>query len=211
MNQREQLEELMRRTRRYWYEDGLWEMATGVFFLVVALFLALQAVIPEGSWLWLVLGLGGPVLFIGARPVARRLVERVKARTTYPRTGYVRYSRRAKGLTRRAVWAMVLIVLLVVLIGIGQGWWEIELPLFFGISGTIVLALVGRSLGLQRFFVLAAWSAVAGVVTTLLPLPALVGGALFWLALGLGLLTSGLYTLCRYLSSAPEPSEKLET
>jgi len=212
MNDRERIEAMIQRTRRYWYEDGLWELATGLFFLVIALFLAWQVVTPQGSWLWLVFGLGGPVLLIGSSLVARRLVERVKAHTTYPRTGYVRYGREAQRamLIPRTVWGTVAGALLVLLIGIVLGWWEIALPLFFGIYGLVVLALVGRSLGLRRFYALAVWSAVAGVVTTLLPISALAGGALFWLALGLGVLASGLYTLRRYLASAPEPSEERE-
>ena len=69
--------------------------------------------------------------------------------------------------------------------------WEIRLPLFFGAVSLIVLALTGRSLGLHRFYLLAVWSAVVGVGAALSPVSNLMGGALFWLALGLGFLTKG--------------------
>ena len=211
MNEREAITALMQRTRRYWYEDGLWELATGVFFLALALFLAWQAVTPQDSRLWLVFGLGGPVVFIGIPLVAYRLVGRMKARLTYPRTGYVRY-RAEQGKRTRLLQALGMGALmgLVVSFSLLRGW-EIRLPLFFGAVSLIVLALTGRSLGLHRFYLLAVWSAVVGIGAALLPVSNLMGGALFWLALSLGFLISGLCTLRRYLSSAPELGEESET
>jgi len=211
MHERAHLAALMQRTRRYWYDDGLWELATGIFFLALALFLALEAVTPRGSRLWLLFGLGGPVIFIGLPLAIYRLVNRVKARITYPRTGYVRYraqhGRRAR-ILRAAGLGAALGVLLSTSLQMG---WEIQLPLLFGAVGAMAFALVGYSLGLRRFYVLAGWSALAGVVIARLPLSNLASGALFWLALGLGVSVSGLYTLRRYLSSAPKPREEAET
>lgn len=199
---------LMQRTRRYWYEDGLWELATGGFFLVIALVLILQAVLPPNSWAQRIVVLGGSALVISGSIIGRRLVEQVKTRITYRRTGYVAYGREAQRgmLDSRAVWTLVAVALAVVLVGIRLGWWERALPLFFGVYGLVVLALVGYSLGLRRFYVLAVWSALAGIVIMLLPVSVLPGSALFWVAMGLGLMTSGATALRRYLSAAPEPS-----
>lgn len=214
MNDRNALEVMVRRTRGYWYEDGLWEMAAGGSFVILSLFLAMQAVAPSGSELRPVFALGGAIFIVGSSVIARWFVERVKARLTYPRTGYVRYGREAQRamLNPRIVRGIVGGALGAFFAGISLRWWETALPLFFGLYSGLLLTTMGYSMGLGRFRVLAAWSVAAGLVITAFSLPAVVGTAIFWAAQGLGLLASGLSTQRRYLESAPalHESERYE-
>lgn len=206
MNATPNIDQLMQRTRRYWYEDGLWEIALGCFFVVLGLFLWTQSLTPPGSPLWIVWGLGGPILIIGGGLVAIWIVKQIKSRFTYPRTGYVTYEHRAKGFSGWIRIAGVVIVgaLVAVLIVIAPGRWH-NYSLLFGLAGLVVFGVVGYTHGLRRFSVLALWSLILGVV--LLPLSAEQGGALFYIGLGLGTIVAGGITWHRYNQVAPPPQE----
>lgn len=173
--------------------------------MILSFLLAMQAVTPPGSLLKPVFALSGAIFTVGSAAVARRLVERVKARVTYPRTGYVQYGREAQRamLGPGVVQAIVGGALGAVFAGFLLRWWETALPLFFGFYSGLLLTLMSHSLGLGRFRVLAAWSVAAGLAITSFSLPTLVGAAIFWAAQGLGLLASGFSAQRRYLESAP--------
>lgn len=79
---------LPQRVRRYWVEDGLVEAMLGAGFLVLALVLALGQRCP--SWLE---GLLQAAAIVALVLGVRWSVTRLKWRVTYPRTGYVAYSR----------------------------------------------------------------------------------------------------------------------
>jgi hypothetical protein len=55
----------MRRTRQYWYEDGLTELAAGGLFLLIGLTLWAQGAVPEASAAYATLGVAFPVVIIG--------------------------------------------------------------------------------------------------------------------------------------------------
>jgi len=201
MNERQEIEELMQRTRAYWFADGLSEIAMGVFFSLLALLFFWEARTPLGSWLWLVFGLAGPLLIGGIPWAARRLVERVKARYIWPRTGYVSYRYRRSPLWRRKWLWMALIALVVGLTIPVVNTWPRLLPLIFALSATAMFSYMGYYLSLRRFYLLAAWGLLVGGGVVLTSVPRFLGGAIFWLAMGMGCLASGLYTLCQYRRS----------
>jgi len=201
MNERQEIEELMQRTRAHWFADGLSEIALGVFFSLLALLFFWEARTPPGSWLWLVFGLGGTLLIGGIPWAARRLVERVKARYVWPRTGYVSYQYRRSSLWGRK-WLFIARIALVVGLTIpAVNTWPRLLPLIFALSAAVWFSYVGYYVGLRRFYLLAAWGLSVGVGVVLTSVPRFLGGAIFWLAMGVGCLASGLYALCRYRRS----------
>jgi hypothetical protein len=95
---RNDIDRAEQRARQYWYDDGLTEIATGCVFVAVgALFLA-EAVglVASGfSSLGLIV-----VVFAGVL-LGRWLVRVAKERITYPRTGFVQYRLRARGMGAR--------------------------------------------------------------------------------------------------------------
>ena len=76
------------RASRYWFADGLSTLVTGAAMLLIGLFLGSHNHQPKPVYVVLELGVIGLylVLMIGQRPI----VDWLKERITYPRTGYVR-------------------------------------------------------------------------------------------------------------------------
>ncbi len=190
---------IRKRTWRYWYEDGLSEIALGVLYLAVGgLFLA-DALLPKGPGHVFLSTLGLPAVLIGGAWLGRRAVQAAKERLTYPRTGYVRYPR--PGGRRRLLSGTVaglisaLAVLLLRAAPSARAW----LP---GVLGLVIAAsylYVGQRFGLGRFLALAAFSAVAGVGASLAGLSMLEGSAAYFALAGTALVAGGAVTLRRYL------------
>jgi len=191
-------QEPVRRTRRYWYEDGLVELAAGGLFLAIGIVLGAQGAVPEGSPAYAILGMAFPLVIVGGMLLGRRLIPAAKARLTYPRTGYVTYplpSRRRRLFTTG----------LAVVVAAGLGAAALTLPqapggllvLLQGLLLGVLLTILGQ--GLPRFFLLGGWSAILGVGLSLLTTSEeTASGALYGLT-GLALVVSGGLVLASYL------------
>ena len=83
--------QIRQRVNRYWYSDGIGEMMGGVMFFLLAVYFSLQQYLGDESFIGGLLQAGLVLLLIGGVFVGRRVVNTVKARITYPRTGYVEY------------------------------------------------------------------------------------------------------------------------
>jgi hypothetical protein len=195
--------------RSYWYEDGIAEMATGGVFALLGVYFGLQGFFGEGSPITTVLQLGMALLILLGACFVRRIVASLKARLTYPRTGYVEYrvATGNAGLRRLATAATGLLVaaLLVFLYRTVQGL-DIVVLATGVLVAFILLALRIQARGMRRFYLLGALSLVLGILLSLAGLPEAYGLALFYAAFGLVLLGSGGWALRRYLQHNPLPS-----
>ncbi len=205
------IDKVVQRTYRYWYEDGLWEIATGCMIVVCGLLLLVVDSVPPGSPLASVLAVGFTILVLTFGWLAvGRTVKALKTRVTYPRTGYVSYHRpegnrrrwlivAAGGAAGGALFGALSIVYAsaLVVISIVEG-------LIIGAS----LLYLGYRLGLARFYVMAFLSALIGVVTALSGLDGLIVLAAYFGVMGLVLTASGLFTLRAYLSQTQPPVEE---
>ncbi len=199
------IDRLAQKTRAYSYADGLWEIAMGVFFLLIALLMSWQAQTPPKSELSLFFGLGTPILLVFGSVALGRLIKSVKARYVWPRSGYAEFSSHG---TRPAVRAA--------LIGFVAGgmfavvYATAKVPqvaiAFTGLFSAAVFGYVGYHMGLRRFYLLAACSLIAATVILVAGLPILSGLAAFWLATGGAFLISGAYNFVRYLRTTSTQS-----
>jgi uncharacterized membrane protein YhaH (DUF805 family) len=93
---KDELQNYMRRPKRYENIDGTGEMSMGVMMLSFALVGCLSAVLPEGA-LWRKNGLATfefiPVVMIPIWAFQHWGVKAIKKHFTWPRTGYVAYRR----------------------------------------------------------------------------------------------------------------------
>jgi len=201
------LETAQKRTRRYWYEDGLSEMAAGAVILLMALINLAIALLAPAGWKGWLSAVGLPVMVIGGGVLARLLVARLKERLTYPRTGYIRYPRPKP--TRRFLSAGIAIgVALIVTImsaWLSAAQTERLIPALTGLLTAILILSIGASIGLVRFYLLAVWQFGFGLLGSRLNLPAPYDLVLFFGALGIGLFISGGITLLGYLRNNPLP------
>lgn len=210
---KEDIDPIIRRTRRYWYVDGLAEIAVGLIFVLLNLFFLANAwLVPAWSRdvsLSPILTTTG-LLAITALVVwlFRQGLQAAKARLTYPRTGYVASPRHWKGTfwQRYGIMAWLGVVCLALLVLTFQSQtppsWA---PLLTGSAAGLTLLFLGYRFQLARFALLAcALVAIGAIVTYLNPgeplaeiLSSTAGGVCF--------LISGGITLIHYLRNT-QPS-----
>lgn len=195
-------DEVIRRTWRYWYEDGIAETFGGlaVFAAMGVSLWAHGITVPDG-WTF-----GLAVFFVaallGLNYLLRWGIRSYKEHVTYPRTGYVSYLR-STVLRSPARWAAIGFLLLAGLAG-GLGGEE-NLAWILLIAGVALWEEhLAATLDLARFHVLAAYTLLAGALVRVVPqlaawaVPAFVG------LVGLGYFVSGVSALVAYLRRHPE-------
>jgi hypothetical protein len=150
------------------------------------------------------------LVLVGGAYGVRWLVNALKSRLTYPRTGYVEYRINEKDAKRRrwvvAAVAMIIASASIVLVDYIRG--LDSMVLITGVLvGVIFIALRGRSSGLQRFYVLGGLAILMGTGLAYSGLPQIYTLTLFYGLLGIAVIISGGLVLRRYLAENPPQSE----
>ncbi len=196
---------LMKRTLSSWYEDGLADLAMGGYFMLLGVALLAQALTPEGSALQLLWGTGIPLVLLLGGVTTGWIIQRLKSRLTYPRTGYINFERRDGALRVWRIISTMLIAAVVAAATVILSGRLSNLSLIFGLAFFGVFAYLWQRLGLRRYLAVAVWCLAAGVALMLLPLTMEQGGAAFWVLAGLGLGTAGFVAWRRFDRTAPQP------
>lgn len=161
------IDRIQQRVRRYWADDGLAEMAAGGLCIFIGLLSFAEASAPPGSSLARILAIGLPVLTIAGILLVGRVIGEVKARLTYPRTGYVAY--RGTPAARRVLAGLASGMIGAAMVNLLRSWqvspdWT---PGLTGVSISLFLLYLGHTLGLMRFHILAMLSALTGAAVSL--------------------------------------------
>jgi len=197
------LKELIDRPFRYFYDDGLVELAVGTLFLAAGLAISAWAATPSGS-MWRVVG----ALLLVAIPMLgsvlfKRLVQRVKDRWVHPRTGYVDYD---EAQPSRARWVVIGGALALAIAGFLLPDQLNNMALMEGALLGLVLVTLAYRARLARFYLLAAIAALIGLAAALWLGSDLWGSAATFGATGAVMILSGGCALRRYFIAHPEPS-----
>ena len=209
--------EVERRVRRYWYTDGIGELVGGVMLMLLGVYFVLQKSLEEflggNSLVGTILQMGFfLLLFIGGGWINRWLVNFLKARLTYQRTGYVEYQtdreRSSKG-----KWILLMalsagIAAFMVLLGRLFQAFDALVAMTGLLGAWVFIILRTRSSGLARFYVLAGVSIVLGLALSVTGLPISYNTGLFYGLMGICVSISGGWTLRRYLQHNPTPVEE---
>ena len=91
MGMENKIDNHVKRTYQYFYDDGLVEMAVGLLFTFTGLVLLAWQIYNESSWATIFLVAGSIIVVIGGAFLINWAVRELKQRFTYPRTGYVVY------------------------------------------------------------------------------------------------------------------------
>jgi hypothetical protein len=204
------IQNLERRVRAYWYEDGIAEMATGGVFVLLGLYFGLQGYLGEGSTLGGILQASLILLFIAGAYVTRRVINSLKARLTYPRTGYVAYHVDARATRLRGIAAGVLgMIAAALLIGLYGSVHSLDaVVLATGVLIALIWAILcARAARVNRFYALAALSLALGAVLSLSGWPQGYALGCFYGSLGIATMVSGGLALRQYLDRNPIPAE----
>lgn len=204
------LSDVQQRVNRYWYTDGLAEILGGGMFLLLAVYFALQDFLGPDSMLSGILQASLALLLIGGAFVSRRVINSLKTRLTYPRTGYVEYRVSKKDTGRKRILVFILAftisALTIAFVGIFKSFHSIVAVTGF-IVGMILVLLRGKASGLYRFYILGAISLLLGLAISASGLTEGYALGLYYCLMGVCFLISGGLTLTHYLHENPLPAE----
>jgi hypothetical protein len=208
------IEHTMRRTRRYWYVDGLWEIGYGCLFTIMGLMLYLQAFIPAESNFADYLEYGFPVLIIALVVLINWGIRKIKQHLTYPRTGMVTYRRETMSVRDWLIAALIAagsILAGSILYALFQVWepaLEI-IPVLLGFLGAVITLFLAFANSLKRFYLLAGYSILIGFVLAWIGITGMRLMGIYFIFFGIGLVFGGAFTLWNYLSETSPPQEVL--
>jgi hypothetical protein len=204
MNTAPDVDSLMKRTIGSWYEDGLADLTIGGYLLALGAVLLGQTLTPPDSPLQLLWTVVVPLVILLGGLAAGWIVQRLKFRLTYPRTGYVSFERRHSGFSRRA--RIIAVILLSAAISAGTVVTSgrlANLSLIFGLVSCGTFAYLWHRLGLRRYLVLAVWCLLVGAALVPPPLTMEQGGAAFFGLAGFALAVAGFIAWRHFDRTAP--------
>lgn len=204
------LSDVERRVRRYWFTDGLGELIGGGMFILMGIYFGLQEYLGQNSMLGGILQVSLVLVLVGGMYVSRRLINALKARVTYPRTGYVEYQVDDRNLRSRRIWVAVLALAISALTMVFVNLFQFfdAIVAVTGVAvGLILITLRAKASGMARFYVLGAISIVLGLALSISKLPDGYSLGYFYGLMGLSFLLSGGLTLQRYLAENPLPGD----
>jgi hypothetical protein len=153
---------------------------------------------------------GFAVIFIGGVLIGRRLINLLKTRFTYPRTGYVEYPTTEKNAIWRRIFTAA-IAMTVAMFSIVITRRIDAIDSMVAVTGVLVAVILlvkqGWSSGVPRFYILSAASLILGIVLSVSGLPSGYNLGVFYGLIGIAFTISGGLTLRRYLHEHPKPAE----
>jgi hypothetical protein len=201
------IREIEKRTQRYWFEDGIWDLGFGFILLIMGLFFLFTANLPEENPISKWAGLFQIVLIVGSFFALSKVVRLLKERITYPRTGFVVYRR--KNRSRRALTSG-----LVGMVFAGSMAYLTTLPIvkdrITAVNG-ILLGLtclyLGYRFGVIRYYLIGGLTILIGYLISLQSVEYVSGVGWFFSSFGVIWLVSGAAALIHYLRST-QPADK---
>ena len=203
----EQIEQIQKQTFRYYYEDGLAELAVGVLFTVIGLNLWLVSAAPQGTPLALAAWIALPILTVGGIFWVQGFVKNQKENKVFPRTGYIAYDTQPNPYK----WLILGVPLLVAVLAIiySDSWLNRE-SVMGGILLCLILGSIGVRVNLHRLIGIGIFGLALGITLAYLRLSEHAGLAITYTAAGLALLLSGGLAWRSYLSQNPFPADEQE-
>jgi MFS family permease len=199
------IEKIEKRTVQSFYDDGLPEISLGLIFLLLGGYFFAQAAAPEGSTLGSALTVLFFLVIVSAGFLVSRILRFLKRRITYPRTGYVAFKKKEPSSKRRAATMAVGGIIgaaIAALYGISPSF-KTLFPAVNGLLLAVAVLLFAGKVGLVRFYILSAASAVIGFAVTASGIGDIKGISLYYGLFGAALILSGLVALVAYLRKSP--------
>ncbi|OGD21413.1 MAG: hypothetical protein A2W03_15230 [Candidatus Aminicenantes bacterium RBG_16_63_16] len=197
----DEIKDIEKRTRQYFYEDGFIEIAVGILFLMLGGYFFATVALPATSRIKSWLDASFVLVILAGLFLVGRLVRFLKFRITYPRTGYVAYKKKEATPRRRAAAAVsggVIGAAFSVLLAVSpsvRAW----LPALNGLLIAFACHLFARRADVMRFHILAVVSAVIGLAVALAGIGDIKGISLYYGVFGAAMIVSGIVAFSLYL------------
>jgi len=199
------IQNLQKQTFRYYYQDGLVELALGVLFLVIGLDTLAITLLPTRTPLSIAAWVLLPILTVGGIYGVQRFVRNLKERFVHPRTGYIEYSPKPQPYLRWLVSGGALALILAAIL-LPFDWLQ-KGSVAGGTILFVILTVIGYRVSLKRMIFLGVLSLVLGAGFALTPLSDNASMAAIFAALGLILCLTGGLVFKNYLIDNPAPEE----
>ncbi len=197
------IDQVTRRTRQYWFADGFVELSVGTIFLLLGLYFYLQSVLPAGSLILFILQAGFVALLIGAISLGRYILGKLKSSLTFPRTGFVSYKQASNKKRVFSAGLGIVIASLNVVLFITSPRSLYLIPAVTGLIIGIVWMILAYRIGLFRFYLQSMLFMLVGAGLSLMKLDLYQSLAIYYGIVGIILLISGGVILARYLQMYP--------
>ena len=198
------IQDIQKQTFRYYYQDGLVELAVGILFLVIGLDTYVISSLPPGTPAAIIAWIALPILTVGGIYGVGRFVKNLKERHVHPRTGYIEYI--PKRNPYRWVITGIALALIIAVIILPYDWVQ-KGSVAGGTLLCIILASIGIQVDLKRLMIVGGLSLAIGVALALTPLPDTTSLAATFAAAGLILSLTGGAAFRRYLAKNPFSEE----
>jgi len=194
--------QIQKQTFRYYYEDGLVEMAVGLLFAIIGLDVLLISSAPQGTPIsigaWILL----PILTVAGIYGVQRFVKNLKEKFVHPRTGYIEYA--AKPSPYRWLVSGFALVLAVSFLFLPYDWLQ-KGSVTAGMIFFVILVSIGVQVGLKRLIAEGILSFILGIVLAFLPFNDNASLVATFIPTGLLLILVGSWVFRKYRSDNPLP------
>ena len=200
------IEQYMQRPIRYWFSDGLNELAFGLIFIILGIYFYLNAVIHEGSPLYNILDSFFVFVILGLALLINKLIKWLKERFVYPRTGYVKYRE-----THRNRWVSIALGFFfavgVMLLVFTYPKTKALMPTITSVICGFALFWYGYQTNIIRFYLLSLTSILIGFSLSVIGIGNYLGLGLYCLIFAAVLCLSSGLTFWNYLRNTQAPME----
>jgi len=199
-------ENTLNRAYAHWIQDGLFEIGLGILFAGVG---TLRAIIhfsgeKSAAYYWLSGGL--LVFMIGCGWGFSRIGKSLKARITYPRTGYTAF--KPYSFNYKSILAILALFIFAGILGGMLGMLSTQpnqqeigiiVPITLGIIGALAFTYAAKRVEINRFYYLAAFSLGIGLAIGAFGVGVVLGLSFYYLSIGLTLVVTGCVALVQFL------------
>ncbi|PKO06368.1 MAG: hypothetical protein CVU41_06495 [Chloroflexi bacterium HGW-Chloroflexi-3] len=201
MTEQIKIENIIRNTRKYWYVDGLSEIAGGLIIFFAGLTYWFVAQMENTPYKFVLLTLAQPVVIILGSWLARKILPRIKERITYPRTGYLVFRKPVK---KRRFQRILYVGLIAAVVGalvtmISSALPERFLPFLSSIFLAMVSIYIGYHTAVRRFYWIGLVMLGFGAFLSYLNLSGSLPYTLLFSGIGIIWVITGIVTLVLYL------------
>jgi hypothetical protein len=203
---KDNLSDVEQRVKRYWYVDGFGELVGGGgMCLILALYFSAQQYFGENSLVGGVLQASLVLVLIGGIFLVRRLINAVKLRVTYPRTGYVEYSGLKNKVAAGVLSAVTGAIMAMTFVFIVRQFNQIDAMVAISgvVMGLILFVKQVWTAKVKRFYILSTVALIYGAALSVSGFPRGYNLGLFYALMSLSFAVSGGLTLKKYLDENP--------
>lgn len=202
--------QIERRTRRYFYDDGLTEMAAGVALLLLGSYFYGLIRVPSQSSFRVWIDSSFLLIAVCGGLILSRTISFLKDRITYRRTGFVSYKKkelspgRQKALLLVAAFVAMGVSSAIVIVAPIRMW----MPVLNGALLGGVACFIATKTGGLRFYLLGASSLLIGLGVFFAGMRDMVGTTLYYILFGIVVAVSGIVTFILYLLNSSPREEQ---